>query len=70
MVGGDVKYKEPPLLLRNNGQAVFEDMQAEAGSAFKKGYNGRGLAVGVRLPPAAGRRYSASATGVPHCLAA
>jgi len=46
MVGGDVKYKEPPLLLRNNGQAVFEDMQAEAGSAFKKGYNGRGLAVG------------------------
>lgn len=46
MVGGDVKYKEPPLLLRNNGHAVFEDMQAEAGSAFKTGYNGRGLAVG------------------------
>src|SRR2546427_11226140 len=46
MVGGEVKYKETPLLLRNNGQAVFEDMQAEAGSAFKKGYNGRGLAVG------------------------
>ena len=46
MVGGDVKYKEPPLLLRNNGHAVFEDMQAEAGSAFASGYNGRGLAVG------------------------
>jgi enediyne biosynthesis protein E4 len=46
IVGGDVKYKEPPLLLRNNGQAVFEDMQAEAGSAFQKGYNGRGLAIG------------------------
>jgi hypothetical protein len=46
MVGGDVKYKEPPLLLRNNGHAVFEDRQAEAGSAFKTGYNGRGLAIG------------------------
>jgi hypothetical protein len=46
LVGGDVKYKEPPLLLRNNGSGVFEDMQAEAGSAFKTGYNGRGLAVG------------------------
>ena len=42
MMGGDVKYKEPPLLLRNNGHAVFEDMQAEAGSAFRTGYNGRG----------------------------
>jgi hypothetical protein len=43
---GDVKYKEPPLLLRNNGHAVFENMQGEAGSAFRAGYNGRGLAVG------------------------
>ena len=46
IVGGDVKYKEPPLLMRNNGQAVFEDVQAEAGSVFHTAYNGRGLAVG------------------------
>ena len=43
---GDVRYKQPPLLLRNNGQGVLEDMRASAGEAFQKGYSGRGLAVG------------------------
>jgi hypothetical protein len=46
MSRGDVKYKQPLLLLRNNGQGVFENMVASAGEAFQKGYSGRGLAVG------------------------
>ena len=46
MARGDVQYKQPLLLLRNNGQSVFEDMRAGAGEAFRKGYSGRGLAVG------------------------
>jgi hypothetical protein len=43
---GDVKYKEPPLLLRNNGQGIFQNMRAQAGAAFNTGYSARGLAVG------------------------
>ena len=46
MARGDVQYKQPPLLLRNNGQGVLEDMRASAGEAFRKGYSGRGLALG------------------------
>jgi len=46
MARGDVQYKQPLLLLRNNGQGVLEDMRATAGEAFRKGYTGRGLAVG------------------------
>ena len=46
MARGDVKYKQPPLLLRNDGHGVFDSVQVEAGEAFRKGYNGRGLAVG------------------------
>jgi len=46
MARGNVKYKQPPLLLRNDGHGVFESMRAEAGEAFRKGYNARGLAVG------------------------
>ncbi len=46
MSRGDVKYKQPLLLLRNNGQGVFENIGATAGKAFQKGYSGRGLAVG------------------------
>jgi enediyne biosynthesis protein E4 len=42
----DVKYKEPPLLLRNDGRGVFENVSARAGTAFKSGYSARGLAVG------------------------
>ena len=46
MVRSDVSYKERPLLLSNNGQAVFEDVGASAGTAFSQGYDARGLAVG------------------------
>jgi enediyne biosynthesis protein E4 len=42
----DVRYREPPLLLYNDGKAVFQNMAAEAGVAFKSGYSARGLAVG------------------------
>ncbi len=41
-----VKYKEQPLLLRNLGDAVFEDVSAKAGSAFAQNYLARGLAIG------------------------
>jgi hypothetical protein len=46
MARGDVQYKQPLLLLHNNGQGVLQDMRATAGEAFRKGYTGRGLAVG------------------------
>jgi len=42
----DVKYKEPPLLLRNKGKGVYEDIRERAGEVFRKGYSGRGLAIG------------------------
>jgi enediyne biosynthesis protein E4 len=42
----DVKYKEPPLLLRNTGRVSYEDFRASAGDAFRKSYGGRGLAIG------------------------
>ena len=42
----DVKYKEPPLLLRNTGRVSYEDFRASAGDAFQKSYSGRGLAIG------------------------
>ena len=42
----NVTYKEPPLLLRNNGKGVFEDMQESAGPVFHTRYDARGLAVG------------------------
>ncbi|MGH9326123.1 MAG: CRTAC1 family protein [Terriglobia bacterium] len=41
-----VTYREPLLLLRNNGRAVFENAKATAGPAFSKRYPARGLAVG------------------------
>ena len=43
---GDVKYREAPLLLRNDGKGSFTNAAAEAGAAFNLGYSGRGLAVG------------------------
>jgi len=46
MVRRDVTYKERPLLLSNNGQAVFEDVGASAGTAFSQSYDARGLAIG------------------------
>jgi hypothetical protein len=42
----DVKYKEPPLLLRNDGKGVFQDMREQAGDVFQANYSARGLAVG------------------------
>jgi hypothetical protein len=42
----DVKYKEPPLLLRNSSRGVFENMRERAGPVFGSAYSGRGLAVG------------------------
>ena len=42
----DVKYKEPPLLLHNNGQGIFENVKAAAGPTFRAALEGRGLAVG------------------------
>jgi enediyne biosynthesis protein E4 len=42
----DVRYKEPPLLLRNDGRGLFRNMGQTAGSVFRTGYLGRGVAVG------------------------
>jgi len=42
----DVKYKQPPLLLRNKGMGSYEDVREAAGEAFRKRYSGRGLAIG------------------------
>jgi hypothetical protein len=42
----DVKYKEPALLLRNEGSGVFDDMREFAGATFQRSYLGRSLAVG------------------------
>ena len=42
----DVNYREPALLLRNNGSGVFDDMRELAGPAFQRSYLGRSLAIG------------------------
>jgi len=42
----EVRYKEPPLLLHNTANAVFEDVSSKAGPAFSQGYLARGLAIG------------------------
>jgi enediyne biosynthesis protein E4 len=42
----DVKYKEPPLLLRNLSQGTFQNMRDSAGPAFISAYSARGLATG------------------------
>jgi enediyne biosynthesis protein E4 len=42
----DVKYKQPPLLLHNDGNGGFENMADRAGPVFRRGYVARGLAVG------------------------
>jgi hypothetical protein len=41
-----VQYREPPLLLANDGKAVFTNRADQAGSPFTKAYLGRGLATG------------------------
>ena len=43
---GDVKYREPPLLLHNDGKGVFQNVAEHAGGVFKSSYSARGLAVG------------------------
>jgi hypothetical protein len=42
----DVKYREPPLLLHNEGNGTFRNMREQAGPVFLSGYLARGLAVG------------------------
>ena len=42
----DIQYKEPPLLLRNDGNGAFLDMRDKAGPAFQTNYSARGLAIG------------------------
>jgi enediyne biosynthesis protein E4 len=42
----DVSYREPPLLLANDGKGVFRNVSEQAGPVFQNHYLGRGLAVG------------------------
>jgi hypothetical protein len=46
LISAKVTYEEPPLLLRNDGSGDFRDLRDQAGPVFRKGYVGRGLAVG------------------------
>ena len=41
-----VQYREPPLLLANDGKGAFTNMAKQAGAIFSTGYLGRGLATG------------------------
>ena len=43
---GDVSYKQPPLLLRNMSNGIFQSTVDRAGPAFNSAYLGRGLAAG------------------------
>src|SRR6266446_7160569 len=43
---GDVKFAEPPLLLRNDGKGIFQNTRDHAGIVFRSAYRARGLAVG------------------------
>jgi len=42
----DVSYREPPLLLRNSGGGVFQNMEKLAGPVFRQKFRARALAVG------------------------
>jgi hypothetical protein len=42
----DITYRQPALLLANNGKGVFRNVSAQAGPAFAVPYSGRGLAAG------------------------
>ena len=46
MTRNDVKYKEPPLLLHNDGTGTLANVASQAGPVFSTGYTARGLAVG------------------------
>ncbi len=42
----DVSYREPPLLLRNDGRGNFQNVAQLAGPVFQEKFRARGLAVG------------------------
>jgi len=42
----DVSYREPPLLLHNDGHGNFSNMAALAGPVFQQRFRARGLAIG------------------------
>jgi len=42
----DISYREPPLLLRNDGRGNFQSMAQLAGPVFQQRFRARGLAVG------------------------
>ena len=42
----DVTYREPPLLLANDGRGAFKNISSEAGPVFQEGHLARGLAAG------------------------
>ena len=64
-----VSYRQPPLLLSNNGKGVFENMAHSAGPAFQKGYLGRGLALGDFDNDGAVDAAFVSLKGRPFCFA-
>jgi hypothetical protein len=41
-----ISYRQPPLLLANDGKGVFRNLKDTAGPVFRKPYLGRGLAAG------------------------
>ncbi len=42
----DIRYKQRPLLLENDGSGRFRDLRSAAGAVFDSAYAGRGLALG------------------------
>lgn len=42
----NITYKEPPLVLRNDGTGVFQNLRDQGGPVFQEKYRARGLAVG------------------------
>jgi hypothetical protein len=46
LIRRDITYKEPPLLLANDGAGRFQDMAESGGALFRQRYSARGLAVG------------------------
>ena len=43
---GDVKYREPPLLLHNDGRGILENVRERAGPTFNANFVARALATG------------------------
>lgn len=43
---GDVKYREPPLLLHNDGHGILENVRERAGPTFDANFVARALATG------------------------